>query len=199
MAIWQAARTEFCAVALAFVGWTGAVLAQDLQRFEAKIDIRKLMIVDGPYELQGSTGIYGFVVARSGGKATFRPCTGPMVDVDDNRLKRTKSTCADEPPTDGNPFSVGCGGGVEVPSQVKAAIAKEGPTSALGTIFEMGSTSEVQVYATYDNTAASKIKGIDRMATCGDWNIGFDASGADIMHFLSKDNATTGNYGDLKQ
>ncbi|NKJ03778.1 hypothetical protein [Rhizobium sp. SG741] len=199
MEAWQAARLELGAAALLLLSCIGPARAQEKQPVEAKIDIRKLMIVDGPYELQGSTGIYGFVVARSGGKATFRPCTGPMIDVDDNRLKRTKSTCADEPPTDGNPFSVGCGGGVEVPSQVKAAIAKEGPTSALGTIFEMRSTTDVQVYATYDDTAASKIKGIDRMATCGNWNIGFDASGTDIMHFLSKDDATMGNYGDVKQ
>jgi hypothetical protein len=157
------------------------------------------MIVDGPYELDGSTGVYGFVVARSAGKATFRPCTGPMFDVEDNKLKPTKSSCKDEAPDDGNSFSVGCGGGINVPSQVIAAIGKNAENSTAGTFFEMGSSSEVNVYATYDESVASAIKGIKRMASCGSWNIGYDSKGTDLMHFLSTDDVKSGAYTDMKQ
>ncbi|MGO8224738.1 hypothetical protein HA464_06775 [Rhizobium leguminosarum bv. trifolii] len=174
------------------------VFAQE-NTMEAKIDIKRLMLVDGPYELDGSTGVFGFVVARSAGKATFRPCTGPMFDVDDNKLKPTKSTCKDEAPDDGNSFSVGCGGGINVPSQVMTAIGKNASNGTAGTFFEMGSSSEVKVYATYDDDVASKIKSIDRMASCGNWNIGYDSKGTDLMHFLSTDDAKSGTYGDVKQ
>jgi hypothetical protein len=198
MVRWKVAGRDFFAVLAASLLLSSADgIAQDDTK-EAKIDIKRLMLVDGPYELDGSTGVFGFVVARSAGKATFRPCTGPMFDVDDNKLKPTKSTCKDEAPDDGNSFSVGCGGGVNVPSQVMAAIGKNASNGTAGTLFELNSSSEVNVYATYDADVASQIKSIDRMASCGSWNIGYDSKGTDLMHFLSTDDAKSGAYSDMK-
>ena len=171
--------------------------AQDQNKNVAMIKstIDKLLIVDGPYELVGTTGVYGFVVARSGAKATFRPCTGPMIDVDQNKLKHTSLQCGDQAPDNGNPVTaVACPKSVDVPSQMMAAV-KENTQAPIGTYFAMNKTSTVEVFASYDMNSRNQLKAVVYIENCGAWAVGLDKQGKDVLHFLSSDDAKLSDFG----
>jgi hypothetical protein len=157
--------------------------------------IDKLLIVDGPYELVGATGVYGFVVARSGAKATFRPCTGPMIDVDQNKLKRTSLQCKDEAPENGNPVSTAaCPKTLNIPSPMIAAV-KENAQAPVGTFFAMSKASTVEIYASSDTNSQKQLGAVAHMQNCGAWAVGLDEKGKEVLHFLSSDDAKLNDFG----
>jgi hypothetical protein len=175
----------------------GVVSAQDQKNYYSvmKGTLDKLLIVDGPYELVGATGVYGFVVARSGAKATFRPCTGPMIDVDQNKLKHTSLQCKDEAPENGNPVSTAaCPKTLDIPSPMIAAV-NQNAQAPVGTFFAMSKTSTVEVYASSDVNSQKQLGAVAQIQNCGAWAVGLDEKGKDVLHFLSSDDAKLGDFG----
>ncbi|RWX28474.1 hypothetical protein EHH54_32500 [Rhizobium leguminosarum] len=49
------------------------------------------------FEIVGESGVFGCIHGNGlNGKFAFVPCTGPVIDVDVERVRTTKFTCSDE-------------------------------------------------------------------------------------------------------
>ncbi len=85
------------------------------------------VVLEGPFELTGGGGVLGYVLKRIGSEVSFQPCTGPVLTVDNSRLRDTLLDCRDEPQTDPHPFNVTCH---EVASKVAAMAQMKGEDPA---------------------------------------------------------------------
>ncbi len=161
-----------------FLGSVSYVAADD-----ADAIIAKLVVGDGPFEVVGESGIFGFVVARKAKLVTFKPCTGDPFDIESKKLKRTKFRCEDGASPDPHPLEVKCGDSEKFWDIEAAKVAME-PGATLGTIFfEKGKGVEMVASAPSEVLKGTFSK-VAQLKDCGDWLIGFGSSGAPLVHVI---------------
>ncbi|TCU38755.1 hypothetical protein [Rhizobium azibense] len=145
---------------------TSQLSAQDGKSHQA---FSGLVVIDGPYELDGGGGTLGYVLRREGTLVDFQPCLGPILSIEESRLKETKFGCNDEPPVDGHPLNVSCD---TVASDVNGLLAngKDDPNSDIvGTAYAAQANASV-LKILPGSATNSKIpwEVVDTVGDCGD-------------------------------
>lgn len=100
----MANRASYAAILAVLI--SSQVAAQEQQSQTAKIT--GMVVMEGPYELNGGGGILGFILKRTGTLVDFQPCSGPVQSIEENRLIKTQLDCSDEPPLDTHPVTASC-------------------------------------------------------------------------------------------
>jgi hypothetical protein len=158
--------------------------------------IAKIVVGDGPFEVVGESGIFGFVVARKAKLVTFKPCTGDPFEIESKKLKRTKFKCEDGPSPDPHPLQVNCGDAEKFWDKEAAKVALE-PDATLGSIFfEKDKTVKMVASASSDMLKGAFSK-VAQFKDCGDWTVGFGDSGAPLVHVIKASEVNQIPYQDL--
>lgn len=169
---------------LAAAGITAA--AESEQSFAAKA-----LVGDGPYEIKGESGVFGYVVASSAVTVTFKPCSGDSFEVDRKKLQRTKFKCGDSPSPDQNPLVVSCDN-AENPSYVGlAAKAYEQKDRPIGTAYYLTSNGESRItsYPIEPEEMAVEIDAVKELRDCGKTVVGFGDTGKPLLQVIGTTDA----------
>ncbi|MCB5204434.1 hypothetical protein LH464_18360 [Neorhizobium sp. T786] len=139
--------------------------------------VAKLLLGDGPFEVVGDNGIFGFVVTRSETTTTvkFKPCYGPPFDIETQRLKRTTIDCAQGPSPDTYPLQVRCGDMNELRSAQTKASSDD---IAIGTIYEVHDDVISAINKASSKEINAAFADVSEFRACGDWTVGYTATGA---------------------
>lgn len=156
-----------------------ALLASAIPVSAQDDEVLRLLLGDGPFEVVGDNGLFGFVVARYEAKTTvrFKPCYGPAFDIETEKLKRTTINCDGAPSPETHPLKVDCEAAERLRlAQYKALEAGVG--TMIGTIYEV----EHDTLQAADEASSAEISAafadVEEFKVCGDWTVGYTAAGA---------------------
>lgn|GEM_PF-2126729 len=168
------ARNSIAAVAIGLIG-AGAALAQE--------EFAKLVVGDGPFEVSGNNGIFGFVIARKTSTVTFKPCHGPTFEIETNKLKRTTLKCEDGAAPNPHPLNVSCAYANTI---LLAQIPKiESSNSvAIGTVYEENGKNVTVVDKPSPKLISDTFSKVAQFKACGDVTIGFGTTGAPVVNVV---------------
>lgn len=140
-----------------------------------------LLLVEGPYTLKGSFSVFGYVIARNAGKATFKPCRDDAMEVDESLLEAVPAGCEDEAPEEGNPITVACADIPPVWSKAISNLLADVTTGEIGSVYVATSDGKAEKIATPNNDLTlptfAEVKAIQ---PCGGVLTGFSGTGVPI-------------------
>ena len=163
----------------------GQASADDIKPEDAKV-----VVTDGPFEVVGESGIYGFVIARKATTVTFKPCVGQTFDVERNKLKRTHFTGDDGASPDTHPLIVTCAESDKYWDKAAAQIASEQKDTTVGTVYYKGLKGIEMTASVAPNVLTKTFDDVVRFKDCGSWSVGFGQKGAPLVHVLTVPEAT---------
>ncbi|WP_322884915.1 hypothetical protein U8C32_15020 [Sinorhizobium medicae] len=150
---------------------------------KAEVTTAKALVGDGPYEIKGESGVFGYVVASSTVSVTFKPCSGDSFEVERKKLRRTKFKCGDAPSPDQNPLIVSCD---DTDAYVGlASAAYDQKDRPIGTAYYLSSSGEntiIDVVA--PEQMAAEIDDVKELRDCGRSVVGFGGTGKPLLQVI---------------
>lgn len=148
--------------------------------------LAKIVVGDGPYEIDGESGVFGYVVASSAVTVTFKPCSGDSFEVDRKKLRKTKFKCEDSPSPNQNPLVVSCENTDNKWYRVVADAAYGEKYRPIGTTFYLAgdSADSVASVVVKPEQMAVEIDSVKQLKDCGGTVVGFDDKGQPLLHVL---------------
>lgn len=146
----------------------------------------RIIVGDGPYEIKGESGVFGFVVASTAAMVTFKPCVGSSFEVEKNKLVKTNFKCKDSPSSDEHPLVASCNNTDKYWDDAAATMMAHQNDLPIGTTFyEKDKSSDTMAMVVVGTEKmAGVIDSVKELKDCGKFTVGFDNSGKAVVHVI---------------
>ncbi|MCJ8517742.1 hypothetical protein ABID21_000745 [Pseudorhizobium tarimense] len=145
-----------------------------------------LLLVEGPYKLKGSFGVFGYVIARNAGKVTFKSCNAETIEVDESVLEMTRDGCEYQAPEKDNAITVACADLPPAWGKAASDVLANVTSDKIGSVYAATSDGKAERIASPDNyLAMATIDEVKAIQPCGGVLTGFSGTGVPVTGIVA--------------